>query len=457
MIGKKRFNSKIFYNFSLDKVIPEDDFYRGLDGILKLNFLYRECRGIYGRTGNPSIDPVVFFKIMIIGYLENIIYDRELARRINDSLSIRYFLGYDIDEQTPAHSTISKTRKRIPEDLFKKVFEYMLRLCISYGLVEGSHLAVDSTLSKANASIDNMERKKPKYTADEYIIKIRDEEKKRNQTHESKTDPDSKLARKPGKPVDLYYKNSVSVDTKKGIIIEPDTTLGNVNDSKTIGKIVKNSKDCLEDNGKRLRSIAADNAYCTGKALKALEEMEVEAYMPVRKQTRKHYKIPKEQFKYDEQKDCYICPEGKVLEYQSTIKDSKRYTSKSRDCKECKKKKDCIGKSNRRMIFEAKYRKQFDKLEKRMRSNTGKKLMKERKKVERVFGELKNNLGVKKVNTIGLENAKKKFIMAAFTYNLKKLLKYIPKKMKITLAKEKLRENFNKYIQNIELYGYVTP
>ena len=96
MIGKKDLEPKIFYNFSLDKAVSEDDFYRKLDRILDLSFLYKECKSLYGTTGNPSIDPVVFFKILIVGYLENIIYDCQLSRRIKDSLSIRLFLGYDI-------------------------------------------------------------------------------------------------------------------------------------------------------------------------------------------------------------------------------------------------------------------------------------------------------------------------------------------------------------------------
>ncbi len=130
MIGKKKFKPKIFYNFSLDKVVSKDDYYRKLDSLLELSFLDKECKDLYGDTGHPSIDPVVFFKILIVGYVENIIYDRQLAKRINDSLSIRLFLGYDIDEDTPWHSTISRTRASIPQEVYDKVFSYMLRVCI---------------------------------------------------------------------------------------------------------------------------------------------------------------------------------------------------------------------------------------------------------------------------------------------------------------------------------------
>ena len=96
MIGKKKLQPKIFYNISLDKAVPEDDYYRKLDMVLDLSFLHKECKELYGTTGNPSIDPEVFFKILIVGYLENIIYDRQLARRLKDSLSIRLFCNTTI-------------------------------------------------------------------------------------------------------------------------------------------------------------------------------------------------------------------------------------------------------------------------------------------------------------------------------------------------------------------------
>jgi len=436
MIGKKDLEPKIFYNFSLDKVVPEDDFYRKLDRVLDLSFLYRECKSLYGTTGNPSIDPVVFFKILIVGYLENIIYDRQLARRIKDSLSIRLFLGYDIDEETPWHSTISRTRQRIPFEIFEKVFSYMLRVCIEHNLVVGEHISVDSTLTKANASMDSLERKTPEYSIEEYrdktlLINLPDgsedgikKEKRSNKTHISKRDPDSRIARKPGKPVDLYYKDNISVDPKSGIIIHPEVTRADVNDSRTLKNIVKSSKERLEENGLNLRSISADKAYCIGKTLKEIDELKIESYIPLVKRTIKKDVWTKDKFTYDKANDCYICSNGKKLYFQYTNGRSKRYRASYTDCKICPYKKKCITKEQARLLFHPVYKEQYDRLEERLKKPMAKKASRWRKAVERAFSELKNNLATKKLNTLGLNNATKKLIMAAFTYNLKKFLKY---------------------------------
>ena len=126
MLGKKKFQPKLIYNLTLDDLVPKEDFYRGLESILDLRFVYQECKNLYGRTGNPSIDPVVFFKINLVGFFENITSDRELVRTASDRLSVRYYLGYDIDEKLPWHSTISRTRTIIKKETFELVFNKIL-------------------------------------------------------------------------------------------------------------------------------------------------------------------------------------------------------------------------------------------------------------------------------------------------------------------------------------------
>jgi len=436
MIGKKDLEPKIFYNFSLDKIVPEDDYYRRLDRILDLSFLYNDCKGLYGSTGNPSIDPVVFFKILIVGYLENIIYDRQLARRIKDSLSIRYFLGYDIDEDMPWHSTISRTRARIPLEIYNKVFDHMLRVCIEHNLVEGEHVSIDSSLIKANASLDSLERKSPKYSLTDYREETRvlnlpaesmeksNKDKRGNTTHISKRDPDSRISKKPGKKTDLYYKDNISTDSKRGIIIYSETVYADINDSRTLKKMAEASKERLERNNLYLKSISADKAYCIGKTLEQLEEINIETYIPLIRRTINTEVWTSDKFTYDKENDCYICPNGKKLLYKDNNGRSRRYRASYKDCKLCSYKKRCLTKEMGRLIFRPVYKKQFDNLEKRLKTPMAKRASRWRKGVERAFSELINNLGVKKVNTLGMENANKKFIMAAFTYNLKKFLKY---------------------------------
>ena len=165
MLGRKRFKPKLFYHVSLDRLVAEDDFYRKLNELLDLSYLYQLCSPFYGTTGNPSIDPVVFFKIKFVGYLENITSNRKLAKRVADSLAIRLFLGFDLDETTPHHSTISDTERLLPAEIHQRVFDQILALAVASGLVSGDHISIDSTLVKANASLDNIERRSPELSA----------------------------------------------------------------------------------------------------------------------------------------------------------------------------------------------------------------------------------------------------------------------------------------------------
>ena len=130
MQGKKTYQEKLFNHFQLSNRVPESNFYRRLKEVLHLDFLYKETAHYYGNTGQKSIDPVVFFKLCLVGYLENIISDRKLVEHASMRLDILYFLGYDIDEELPWHSTISRTRQLFPKEVFEKVFTYVFEMCV---------------------------------------------------------------------------------------------------------------------------------------------------------------------------------------------------------------------------------------------------------------------------------------------------------------------------------------
>src|SRR5690606_7265830 len=135
MQGKKDYQEKLFAHFQLSERIPKNNFYRRLKGVLDLDHLYPATRAHYGESGQKSIDPVVFFKLCLVGYLENIISDRQLIDHCSLRLDILYFIGYDIDEELPWHSTISRTRQLFPEEVFEEVFTRVFELCVSAGMV----------------------------------------------------------------------------------------------------------------------------------------------------------------------------------------------------------------------------------------------------------------------------------------------------------------------------------
>ena len=137
MQGKKKLQPQLFYQIVIEKLVPADNYYRVLNSSLDLGYLYRDTKRFYGTEGQQSIDPIVFYKILLVGYLNNINSDRALLRYCADSLSIRLFLGYDLEEQLPYHSTISRTRQLYGEDVFLKLFQQVLKLCIDKGMVRG--------------------------------------------------------------------------------------------------------------------------------------------------------------------------------------------------------------------------------------------------------------------------------------------------------------------------------
>ena len=131
MQGKKTYQEKLFTTFRLSDRVPEANFYRRLKDVLDLDYLYESTKPYYGSSGQKSIDPVVFFKLCLVGYLENIISDRDLIQHSSMRLDILFFIGYDIDEPLPWHSTISRTRQLYPETVFEAVFTKVLLLSCS--------------------------------------------------------------------------------------------------------------------------------------------------------------------------------------------------------------------------------------------------------------------------------------------------------------------------------------
>src|SRR3984957_8153866 len=156
MQGRKNIQPKMMYQVSLETMVAKDNFYRRLNTQLDLSFLYKETARYYGNEGQESIDPAVFFKVCLVGYLNNISSDRALIEFCSNRLDTRLYLQYDIDEALPWHSTISRTRQLYGEEVFLSLFQKVLSLCIEKGMVRGKRQAVDSAFVKANASLDSL-------------------------------------------------------------------------------------------------------------------------------------------------------------------------------------------------------------------------------------------------------------------------------------------------------------
>ena len=173
MQGIKHYQEKLFNDFRLSERVLEGNFYRRLKEVLDLDFLNPLTKTYYGASGQKSIDPVVFFKLCLVGYLENIIIDRNLIDHSAMRLDILYFLGYDIDEELSWHSTISRTCRLFPDDVFEQVFTRVLSMCVDKGMVSCHTQAIDSAPVKANASMNNLELKVPEEGLEAHLHSIR--------------------------------------------------------------------------------------------------------------------------------------------------------------------------------------------------------------------------------------------------------------------------------------------
>lgn len=326
MQGKKEYTEQLFTSFQLSRRVPEDNFYRRLKEVLDLRWVYQTTKKYYGTEGQQSIDPVVFFKLILIGYLENLMSDRRIINTVSLRLDMLFFIGYDIDEPLPWHSTLSRTRQLYGEEVFKDLFRQVLKQCIDKGMVAGRRQAMDSVAVKANASMSRLLEKEVLDDADDYTDDLdnNDEEPKNNtnnntvsaarkksvdqhhgwkanayqdmpkgdkesqqkakfvsnHTHYSSTDPDSRISVKPGKPRQLNYLAQVAVDTAHHVITQIESHHANKKDSQCLPSLLTNTLDNLQHNDLAVEEVLADAGYSSGEALKALEANRITGFIP---------------------------------------------------------------------------------------------------------------------------------------------------------------------------------
>ncbi len=156
MIGLKERAFAPQVSVSLEELVPQDHFYRHVQKVLDLSFVHDLVREHYAVVGRPSIDPVVFFKLQLVMFFEDIRSERLLMRQVADHLSVRWYLGYDLDEPLPDHSTLSRIRTRYGLDVFRRFFDAILEQCRQAKLIWGKELYIDATQVNANASVDSL-------------------------------------------------------------------------------------------------------------------------------------------------------------------------------------------------------------------------------------------------------------------------------------------------------------
>ena len=157
MQGRKQCEGRLFYQITLESLVPVDHLVRRLARIIDLEWIRPATAQYYSNTGKPSIDPVVIAKMMILGFLYKINSERQLMREIQVNLAYRWYLGYDIDETILNHSVLSKARRRLGESIFEELFNFVLQLCRQNDLIDGSNVLIDSTLARRKVFMGSAE------------------------------------------------------------------------------------------------------------------------------------------------------------------------------------------------------------------------------------------------------------------------------------------------------------
>jgi transposase len=166
MMGMKQRSFAPLVNVSLEELVPQDHFYRHLERSLDLSFVREFVQQTYAGGGRPSIDPVVFFKLQLVMFFEGIRSERQLMRHAEDRLSVRWYLGYDLDESLPDHSSLTRIRTRYGVEVFRRFFEAIVDQCQQAGLVWGKELYADATKVQANAALSSM---KPRFAVEAHL------------------------------------------------------------------------------------------------------------------------------------------------------------------------------------------------------------------------------------------------------------------------------------------------
>lgn len=445
MMGVKQKEQKLFYNFSLTERIPKEHFLRKLEEMVDFSFIYKLAKSYYSHTGQPGVDPAVLLKMMLIGYLYNITSERKLAQELKVNMAFMYFLGYDIDEETPNHSVLSKARRRFGNEIFEQFFEIVVEQCKQRGLIQAEKAFIDSTLIPANASLSSIldcdEKVTLRRSPRDYLKAVDElnspesennkeqpEEKSKlqvNQKSYSKTDPDASIIRHKNRPPQLAYKQHISVDSGPARIITAcATTPAAVADEHRLPHLISKAN---ETHALLPKEVGADTKYGTADNYRFLLESQMKPSIPHHGGKNATGLLSKDSFIYNREKDQYSCPQGKILENSGFVKNQRHiiYRANPKDCKSCKLLKECTKSPSGRSVIRHINEHFLEEAKRHLKTLQAKVTLEQRGEyVENVFACEKKDLGLNKAKFRGLISVHIQSLLTATAYNLKKLVKY---------------------------------
>ena len=466
---------------SLERLVPDDHFYRHLDAALDLSFVRDWVAALYAAGGRPSIDPVVFFRFHLIMFFEGIRSERQLVENASLNLAHRWYLGYHLDEPLPDRSSLIKIRQRLGLETFRRFFEHILDLCDEAGLIWGKEVLADATKIQAHADLDSL---KPRLqeVVDDHLVALFGEEEQLPEAREtgaredpprllhpdrqsnasgeptetdtqparwavleecrldparpssgayerigdrkiSRTDPDAKpVTLADGRSV-LGYQDHYLVDGGRArIILHAFVTPGDVSENQVL---LDQLRRTIFRRKLRPRRVIADARYGTAPNVRELEEMGIRAFIPLHEVHTASPYFRLQDFTYDAERDLYTCPRGEELTLRGVDEGAERsiYRARASVCNACPLKERCTTSSKGRVVSRSFHGEFLD----RVRGYYGTKAYQkaQRKRgvwVEPLFGEAKQWHGLRRFRLRGLESVNIEGLLVAAGQNLKRYL-----------------------------------
>src|SRR5690348_10285873 len=366
MMGERRVAQEhLFYEFSLERHVPETHLLRSIDRFVELDGLRRELAPFYSEMGRPSIDPELLIRMLIVGYCFGIRSERRLCEEVHLNLAYRWFCGMGLDGEVPDHSTFSKNRhgRFRDSDLLRRLFETVLQRCIEEGLVGGEGFAIDASLIAAEAS----DRTRVEGTAglppdaagravEEYLAVLDDAAfgaaTEVTPKFIAPADPATRWTAAHRGPAFFAYSTNYLIDVDNAIIVDVEATTAIRQAELTAAKrMIERSLDRFDLYPARL---LGDSAYGSAEMLGWLVyEHGIEPHVTVfDKSTRQDGTFSRDDFSYDHASDVYICPGGKLLTTTGSLIDGAtlRYRASKYDCQACRLKHRCCPKEPARYV-----------------------------------------------------------------------------------------------------------
>jgi transposase len=436
MQGVHAFDPKAKASIDLESFVAADHFLRQIDRVLDLSFVRELTAACYADgKGRPSVDPEVFFRMQLVAYFNGIAKDRPLCEEVKYNLAYRWFCHLSLADDVPDHSSLTRIRDRLGEEIFELVFRKIVEQCQKKGLVKDEcRVMTDATLIAANASLNSLVHNDPEIAKQEEeaqrqrrrTIDEKASRKLSNQTHRSRTDPDATLAQKKGTPLQLKYKVHQTIDADSRVILDTEVTTGARQDNQPYLEQIQRVRDRYK---LTIKEAITDRGYGSSEIIRSLKEKGTKPFIPLWNRNCGRNSGSAAGLEYDRENDRIRCSAGKYLypnagDYWNRT----RYSTSPGECRDCALASSCAAKNrpkvpHTRFVLRRKDQDLFDEVRAHMNEpEFGDRASERMWKSEGLFAEAKVNHCLARAKYRGRAKVQIQAYLSAMVQNLKRLL-----------------------------------